>query len=101
MDSNRYDDQRSGRARAVLARANELRAAFSKASSDSERNRLFQEMQKLNLEMHTFMKHDVDDYYEYDDYENDHDLLDAYEDDLIDYYDDEDDVDFDADDFLY
>ena len=97
MDSNRYDDQKSGRAKDALARANELRDAFSRATSDSERIELFQEMQKLNLKMHNIMKDDMDDYYEYDDYKNDSDLMDPDEDDLIDYYDVGDDVDDDLD----
>jgi hypothetical protein len=97
MDLDRHEDQRSGRAREVLDRVNKLKDAFNRASSESEKTRLLQEMQKLNQNMHGILMDDIDDYVDYRDYERDNALLDAYEDDLIDYYGSEDDVDFDLD----
>jgi hypothetical protein len=103
MNLHRDDDQRSGRIKAVLDRVHELKEAFNQASSDSERTRLLNEMQKLNQSIHTIMMDDIGDYDDYEDYDNDSDLLDAYEDDLIDYYDGGEDVDseLDADEFLF
>ena len=103
MELDHHEDQRSERAREVLDRVNELKDAFSRASSESEKTQLLHEMQKLNQNMHSLLMDDVGDYEDYDDYDPDNDLLDAYEDDLIDYYGGEDDADFDleADEFLY
>lgn len=67
MDFDQYDEKTAARAKAVLDRVDELKSAFSLASSDSERDQLLQEMQKLNQNMTSVMMEDNDDFDNEDD----------------------------------